>query len=72
MNNFDLYRRATLLADSESAYQLAKRVVGLEKALQEAVWRLEDMLEGDDGQAWKEAEKALPKIREAMLKAVYQ
>lgn len=33
MNNFELFRRATLLADTESAYQLAKRVVELEKAL---------------------------------------
>lgn len=31
MNNFDLCRRATLLADSESSYQLAKRVVQLEQ-----------------------------------------
>lgn len=34
MNNFDLYRRATLLADSESTYQLAKRVVELEERLE--------------------------------------
>lgn len=41
MNNFELFRRATILSDTKSAYQLAKRVVeleeyikGLEKALE--------------------------------------
>ena len=31
--------------------------------LQEAVHRLEDVMRGDDGQAWKEAEKVLPDLR---------
>jgi hypothetical protein len=31
--------------------------------LQEAVNRLDDILQGDDGQAWKEAERALPDLR---------
>lgn len=31
--------------------------------LQEAVYRLEDVMRGDDGQAWKEAEKVLPDLR---------
>ena len=34
MNKFDLFRKATLLADTESAYQLAKRVVELEAELE--------------------------------------
>lgn len=37
------------------------------EALEVAIWRLEDMLKADDGQAWKEAEKALPRLREALL-----
>lgn len=39
----------------------------LRKALQTAIWRLEDMLKGDDGQAWKEAEKALPALKAHLL-----
>lgn len=39
----------------------------LRKALQTAIWRLEDMLRGDDGQAWKEAEKALPALKAHLL-----
>lgn len=35
-------------------------------ALQLAVDRLEDMLKGDDGQAWQEAERALPRLRAAL------
>lgn len=31
-----------------------------------AIDRLEDMLKGDDGQAWKEAEKALPGLKKAL------
>lgn len=42
MNNFDLYRRATLLADSESTYQLAKRVVELEGRLELAQQELRE------------------------------
>lgn len=30
--------------------------------------RLADMLKGDDGQAWKEAEKAMPQIEKALRK----
>lgn len=62
MDKFELCRRATLLSATESSYSLAKRVVFLEDALQKAIYRLEDMLEGDDGQAWKEAEKELPRL----------
>lgn len=39
------------------------RVIALESALQTAIWRIEDMLKNDDGQAWKEAEKALPNLK---------
>ena len=38
-------------------------------ALQTAIWRLEDMLKADDGQAWKEAEKALPKLKATLQNA---
>ena len=31
-----------------------------------AIDRIEDMLKGDDGQAWKEAEKALPGLKKAL------
>jgi hypothetical protein len=34
--------------------------------LQEAVNRLDDILQGDDGQAYKEARKALPRLRAAL------
>lgn len=43
-----------------------QRIPALENALLTAIWRLEDMLKGDDGQAWKEAEKALPGLRRAL------
>lgn len=36
------------------------------EALALAIARLEDMLKGDDGQAWKEAERALPGLRAAL------
>ena len=42
MNNFDLHRQATLLADSESPYQLAKRVVELEEKLKLAQKELKE------------------------------
>jgi hypothetical protein len=35
-------------------------------ALRVAINRLDDILQGDDGQAYKEAEKALPKLRAAL------
>lgn len=137
MTNFDLHERAQQLADTTSAYELARRLVEAEqerdrfsrlfasacetlgavqealgnsegeltgfepslvrelreerdslqrlangraeqrdalvtqserlrKQLQSAIYRLEDMLEGDDGQAWDEAEKALPAMKKAL------
>lgn len=39
------------------------------EALKIARERLADMLEGDDGQAWDEARKALPKIDAIIARA---
>lgn len=36
------------------------------EALQRAIERIEDLLKGDDGQAWKEAQKVLPKLKQAL------
>lgn len=33
-------------------------------AFDEAMGRLEDMMKGDDGQAWSETERVMPKLRE--------
>jgi len=38
-------------------------------SLQIAVGRIKDMLRDDDGQAWKEAEKWLPKLQATIAKA---
>lgn len=40
----------------------------LYEALRNAIDRLEDMLKGDDGQAWKEAERVMPRLRAALAK----
>ena len=40
------------------------------EALKTAIDRLEDLLRNDDGQAWKEAEKALPRLHDVMFKAI--
>ena len=40
--------------------------IGALRALRVACHRINDMLMGDDGQAWKEAEKALPKLLAAI------
>jgi len=34
--------------------------------LRTAIWRIEDMLKGDDGQAFKEAERFLPQARKLL------
>lgn len=44
--------------------QLQAKKAEIEEALQEAIDRLKDILERDDGQAWIEAEKALPRIKD--------
>ena len=41
-------------------------VMRKDEALRSAIDRLNDMLMGDDGQAWKEARKALPHIEAAL------
>ncbi|BBI61721.1 hypothetical protein HSBAA_30270 [Vreelandella sulfidaeris] len=38
----------------------------LRHQLQSAVYRIDDMLMGDDGQAWKEAEKARPAMQQVL------
>ena len=38
----------------------------IRKQLRVAVARIEDMLQGDDAQAWDEAEKALPAMKRAL------
>jgi len=48
---------------------IATQPAKVSDALEKAIWRLEDMLMGDDGQAWKEAEKALPHLKAALLAA---
>lgn len=60
LRKFDGYVPADQVAS------LRWRVVELEAALQSAHARLTDMLMGDDGQAWREAERALPKIAAAL------
>lgn len=49
--------------------ELAASNENLKRNLQEAIYRLMDMLEGDDGQAWKEAEKALPRLQRALVES---
>jgi hypothetical protein len=49
--------------------QLAERdalIAEKDEALDRAIGRVEDMLMADDGQAWKESEKALPRLKEAL------
>lgn len=41
----------------------AQREAELRRMLSTAIDRIEDMLNGDDGQAWKEAERVLPRLR---------
>jgi hypothetical protein len=49
--------------------EYAEQVAALKMALAFARARLADMLMGDDGQARKEAERAIPMIDEALAKA---
>lgn len=60
-----------IFSPSELA-QAAKQIDSAEKLLAQleiARNRINDMLTGDDGQAWKEAHKALPSIDEAIARA---
>lgn len=62
----------SLMEQSERRKEYADRlrtdVRELVDALQTAIWRLDDMLRGDDGQAWKEAERAMPPLRALLAK----
>lgn len=51
---------------ADAIRQLRDEKAGLKIALKIAIARLEDMCIGDDGQAWKEAEKALPKLKSSV------
>lgn len=41
----------------------------LTNSLETAIWRIKDMLMDDDGEAWSEAEKALPRLEATLIKA---
>lgn len=59
---------ARLIEFENAEKQLTKATATIavkDEALQLSINRLKDMLEGDDGQAWKEARKALPQIEKA-------
>lgn len=73
----DFYGRRVVVArvpfsSRTNAHDIAHLVSSapeLARALQTAIWRLEDMLKADDGQAWKEAEKAIPSLRSTLSEA---
>ncbi len=48
---------------------IIEQQTALRNALQLAIDRLVDMLKGDDGQAWKEAERVLPLLRDVLENA---
>lgn len=43
-------------------------IAELVEALERSIGRIEDMLKADDGQAWKETERALPVLKEVLAK----
>lgn len=53
-------------AYNQSSYTLRLRKYTAEvcAAFDEAMGRLEDMMMGDDGQAWSETERVMPRLRE--------
>ena len=55
--------------DGAHVKELEERIAQLVGGLTTAINRLDDMLIGDDGQAWKEAEKALPRLRDLIKPA---
>lgn len=65
MKALEIVRAA--IADAEAAPP--PEAADLRSALDTAVRRIEDMLAGDDGQAWDEARKALPALRAAAKSA---
>lgn len=63
----DLYKPGAVVpVDVQTTAKLFNDVMALRDALQTAIWRIEDMLKGDDGQAWKEAERALPQLKKIL------
>ena len=50
----------------DDCHEAAQLIVDLCDGLRTAIWRIEDMLKGDDGQAWKEAERALPQLKKIL------
>ena len=67
-SQFSVYARPRYQSPTDSA-PIGSKPAAVPDALEKAIWRLEDMLMGDDGQAWKEAEKALPHLKAALLAA---
>lgn len=64
--NAHVYKKAEkVMAELEQGRADVRELVD---ALQTAIWRLDDMLRGDDGQAWKEAERAMPPLRALLAK----
>lgn len=49
--------------------EIVEQRAELLEALEGAKARISDMLEGDDGYAWKEARKSLPRIEATITKA---
>lgn len=62
-----LRQRPDLPVDRIPAYEeltrLQMKLMTARAGLETAIFRIEGMLKGDDGQAWKEASKAMPSLR---------
>lgn len=56
------------ISSDHTTPQPNKEVAELVEALDTAIKRLNDMLIGDDGQAWKEARKTLPLLEQTLAK----
>lgn len=54
---------------SDEIQELQKLNRELAESLEIAMYRIKDMLQGDDGQAYKEARKWLPRFAESLAKA---
>lgn len=55
--------------ESKANARLMATAPELLDALKTAISRLQDVLQNDDGQAWKEARKALPQLESIVAKA---
>lgn len=61
---------ARMVDDSDHASAaLIAAAPELAESLELAMYRIKDMLQGDDGQAFKEARKWLPRLAETLAKA---